>query len=212
MPARRRMHSVLPAAHDWRAVWIQFHRRVAIFRQFPVDAALRAAACFRCGLRRRARNDAALSCSGTDGNQRAEVCLGHAPVGNVPILAETCRRCCRLCDCPAGGTLGARIRHACRILERAGSADLQRTRGRSGRWAVSAGKRSMAVSVRCVLHDDGQQRAFRCAGDRGLGPRRGPARGALAMGQPGCPAASGPRAPDPARSPDDLTPQTSRAV
>jgi len=168
------------------------------------------------GLRRKARgtagNDATLSYIGPDGNQRAEACLGHAPVENESILAAICRRSCRLHHCPAGNTFGARARHACRIRECAGSADLQQARCRPGRWPVSAGKRSMAMSVRCDLPDDGRQRAFRCAGDRSLCPQRGPPRGVIAMWRPGDPEAGGPRTADPARSSDDLTLQTSRAV
>jgi hypothetical protein len=159
-----------------------------------------------------AGNDVALSCIGRDGNQRTEVGLGHATAGNGPIPAEACRRSCRLCDCPSGRAFGTGAFHACCVRERAGSADLQRARNRSGRCAVSAGKRSLAVSVRCDLHDDGLQCAFRCAGDRSLGSRRGPPGGAIAMWQPGDPAADGPRTADPARPPDDLTPQSSRAV
>ncbi len=207
------MHSTLPVARNGAPMWIQFDGGVAIFRQFPADAGLPAAAC----LRRRpapqgAGNDAALSYIGPDGNQRAEACLGHAPVENKSILAAICRRSCRLHHCPAGDTFGARARHACCIRECAGSADLQRARCRPGRWPVSAGKRSMAVSVRCDLPDDGRQRAFRCAGDRSLGARSGSPRRAIAMWQPGGPEADGPWAADPARSSDDLTLQTSRAV
>ena len=207
------MPAVLPAAHDGAPMWIGFDGRVAIFRQFPVGRGL--ASCRPVPTRpvpQGAGSDAALSCIGPDGNQRAEVCLGHAPVGNGPIPAEACRRSCRLCDCPSGRAFGTGAFHACCIRERAGSADLQRARSRSGRCAVSAGKRSMVVSVRCDLHDDGQQCAFRCAGDRTLCPRRGPPRGVIAMWRPGGPEADGPWAADSARSSDGLIPQSSRAV
>src|SRR6266699_4798525 len=148
--------------------------------------------------------DGALSYFGPGGNQHPEVCLGHAPVGNGPILAEICRRFCRLCDCPAGGTLGAGARRDRRILGRAGAPDMQRARGRSGRRPVSAGERSMALPVCSSLHDR-LQCACRCAGDRSVCARCGRSRGTVAVRQLRRRQADGSRSADPPRSADDLT-------
>src|SRR5260370_10811782 len=102
------MHSTLPGARNGAQMWIQFDGGVAIFRQFPADAGLPAAAC----LRRRpapqgAGNDAALSYIGPDGNQRAEACLGHAPVENESILATIFRRSFPLPHLPSGAPFWA---------------------------------------------------------------------------------------------------------
>jgi hypothetical protein len=183
-----------------------FDSNAAILRRFSVAAAV-AHRPLASGPHRNPGTTAApaLSWPGRDGNQRAEGCLGHAPAGNGPILAEACRRSCRLCDRPAGDPFGAEPRRPCRLFERGGVADLQRARSRSGGGLSAAGKRSMAVSVRFGLHGRGFDDTFRCPGDHGVRARRGAAGGAIEMGRPRRPDAAGPRAADPARSSDDLT-------
>jgi hypothetical protein len=192
-----------PRTPGCRARCIRCDGGAAAFRQFSV----------RRGLLPRLRGeDAALSCSLPDGNHIAEVYVSHAPLGNGPILAPDGRRACRLCDRPAGGALGARARHARRVLERYGRADLQRARGRSGRWIEAASERSLALSVRCGLHHGGLQPAFRCATDRGAHPWcRCPGR-AFAMRQPCDSEAGVPRPADSPRSSDGLTLRSSRAA
>src|SRR5437588_10045498 len=74
-----------------------------------------------------------LSCFGPDGIRFPEVCLGPAAVGKRPILAEVCRRSCRVCHCAAGGTLGAWTGRACCALECVGSPHLQRSPGQIDR-------------------------------------------------------------------------------